>query len=64
MHVAPEYILGRDTCVTSGDSGYIIRLSKDDLRIIAEIKKYGNLYQKLASNPEKIVLAWSKRTNF
>jgi len=63
LQVAPEYILGRDTCVTCDDTDYIIRLSKDDLRIISEIKKYGNLYQKLASNPKNVVFAWNKRIN-
>jgi len=63
LHVSPEYILGYDVCVTCDDTDYIIRLSKDDLRIISEIKKYGNLYQKLVSNPENVVLAWNKRIN-
>lgn len=61
LHVSPEYILGRDVCVASSDSSYIIRLSKEDLEIISEIKKYAGLYRKLVDNPKGVVLAWNKR---
>jgi len=61
--VSPEYILGRDVCVACDDTNYIIRLSKEDLQILSEIKKYNNLYSRLSSNPKGVVLAWSKRIN-
>lgn len=63
LHVSPEYILGRDVCVTCNDTDYIIRLSKDDLKIISEIKKYENLYKKLVSNTESVISVWNKRIN-
>lgn len=61
LHVSPEYILGRDTSVACDDTDYIIKLSKEDLQIISEIKKYKNLYSKLSNNPKGVVSAWNKR---
>ncbi len=63
LHVSPEYILGRDVSVACDDTEYIIRLSKEDLKILSEIKKYNNLYSKLSSNPKSVVSAWNKRIN-
>lgn len=61
LHVSPEYILGRDISVASNDTDYIVRLSKEDLNIINEIKKYTNLYHKLSVDTKNVILAWNKR---
>lgn len=61
LHVTPEYILGRDINVTSDNTDYVIRLSKEDIKIINEIKKYNTLYRKLALETEKVVALWNKR---
>lgn len=61
LHITPEYVLGRDISVTSDNTDYVIHLSKEDIKIINEIKKYNGLYRKLAKETEKVVFAWNKR---
>lgn len=51
LDMSPDYLLGRDINVISEEEEkYVKKMSKIDLQIIDEIKKYPNLYKKLSND--------------
>lgn len=62
FNVAPEYILGRDTGVTSDNTEYIVHIASKDLEILSTIKEYENLYKLLSSDRmQDVIASWSRR---
>lgn len=54
LDLTPDYILGRDiTVVAENEEPYIVKLSKQDLNIIHELKKYNHLYVLLSDDPKR-----------
>jgi transcriptional regulator with XRE-family HTH domain len=64
LDVSADYLLGNDFKVVAEDElDYSIKLSKNDLLIINEIKKNQKLYQNLINNPKRIIDLINKRIN-
>ncbi len=62
LNVEPNYILGRDAnIVNDKDESYVIKMAKDDIIILNEIKKYPYLYNKLCHDPVRTVELISKK---
>lgn len=56
LDVTVDYLLGREIkAICDEDDAYTIPISKIDLEIIKEFRKYDNLYNRLCSKPERIV---------
>lgn len=56
LEFSPDYLLGRDVnVVCEGEENYSKKLSRTDLDIIAEIKKYPKLYKKLSTDLSRTV---------
>ncbi len=56
LELDSDYILGRDANVinTSNDA-YVIKMAKDDIIIINELKKHPLLYNKLCHDPDRTI---------
>ncbi|MCI8778766.1 MAG: helix-turn-helix transcriptional regulator [Bacilli bacterium] len=64
LNIEPNYILGRDVdVVCEGETKYVKKMSKLDLAIIKEIKKYPKLYNKLCSDLNRTVELMDRRIN-
>ena len=51
-----KYVLGQDLSIVSENTEeYKVRIAKDDLEIIKEIKKNRELYNRLCSDPKKTI---------
>lgn len=62
LNVDPNYLLGRDAdIVNDNDESYVIKMAKDDIIILNEIKKYPFLYNKLCHDPVRTVELISKK---
>ena len=61
LEVSPDEILGRTISVSSGNSNYIVRVSKEDIKILMELRKYPKLYRKISMEPKETILSWNKR---
>lgn len=55
FNVSADYVLGREVNVVSDDDEYKIRLSKNDLQMLREIKNYPKLYEILVENPKRSI---------
>lgn len=62
LHITPNDVLGKNVGVTTNYTNYTIYLTKKELEILKEIKKYEKLY-KLLSSPrgKKIIEQWAKK---
>lgn len=64
LNIEPNYILGRDVnVVCEEETKYVKKVSKSDLAIIKEIKKYPKLYNKLCSDLNRTVELMDRRIN-
>ena len=62
LNIEPNYILGRDTNVINDkDESYVVKMAKDDIIIINEIKKYSLLYNRLCHDPSRTVQLISRK---
>ncbi len=60
--VATDYLLGREVVVKDEETGECLgNISKDDIEIIAELRNYPNLYEKLIKSPKRYVSLISKK---
>lgn len=58
----PNYLLGRDhSVVREDDENYVIKLSKEEIEIVYELKKHPELYNKMVSDPIRSVELISRR---
>lgn len=56
LDVDPNYLLGNEiNIVFDNETGYSVKMSKEDVDIIKELKKHPNIYIKLIENPERTV---------
>ena len=62
LNVDSNYILGRDTDVINDkDESYVIKMAKDDIIILNELKKYPYLYNRLCHDPVRTVELISRK---
>lgn len=56
LKVDLTYLMGNDMYVVAEDDHeYGMNLAKEELQIIKELRKHSDLYQKLTSNPKKML---------
>lgn len=56
LDVSIDYLLGRDiNVITEKDDPYVIKLAKEDIKIIGELKNHTELYNKLMSEPSRTI---------
>ena len=55
LDVSPEYLMGNDLGVMENEHKIFINISKQDLEILSELKKYPMLYSKLYEDPKRTV---------
>ena len=54
LDLSPDYLLGRDVnCVSDEEESYNVKLAREDLEIIKELKNYSELYKKLRIDPKR-----------
>jgi len=64
LDLSPDYLLGRDVnCISDSDEQYSVKLAKEDLQIIKEIKNSQHLYQMFASEPRRTVELINRKLN-
>lgn len=64
LDLSPDYLLGRDVnCVSDSDDEYSVKLSKEDLQIIKEIKNNRELYKLLANDPKRTIELINRKLN-
>ncbi len=64
LDVTPDYLLGRDVNVVSEkDEAYQAVMAKEDIEIIKELKNYRELYNRLCSDPKRVVDLINRRMN-
>ena len=62
LETTPDYLLGRDiNVICEEEEKYVKKISKDDLNLINEIKKYPKLYSKLCSQLNRTVELMDRR---
>lgn len=55
LDVTPEYLLGLDISVIEDKTNYAIKMAKEDIEIIKELKKTPELYNKIVQNPKRTI---------
>ena len=55
FNVSADYVLGREVSAVSEDEEYKVRLSKEDLQMLGELKNYPKLYEILVDNPKRSI---------
>ena len=64
LDLSPDYLLGRDVnCVSDDESQYNVKLAKEDIQIIKEIKNSRELYKMFASDPKRTVELINRKLN-
>lgn len=62
LEIEANYLLGREeSVICENEEQYVRKISKIDLDIIKEIKKYPNLYKELCNNLNRTVEKISKK---
>lgn len=61
LDVDPAYLLGLEVNVIEENSEYKIKMSKEDIRIIKELQKRPELYNKIIEDPERTIELISRR---
>ena len=59
LNITADEVLGREITVQDNED-YIVKLAKEDLQILSNIKANPKLYQKLLSDPERIIKVINK----
>ena len=56
LDLEPDYVLGRDKDVVSETNrGYKVVMADEDIQIIKELKNNRELYNKLCSDPKRVI---------
>lgn len=63
LKVSTDYLLGRETNVTimENEEPYGIKISKNDIDIIREMKKHKGLYNKVTNDPKRVIELINKK---
>ncbi|MFA5603622.1 MAG: helix-turn-helix transcriptional regulator [Bacilli bacterium] len=57
-----DYVLGREiTTISDSDIEYQVKLAKDDINIIKELRKHPVLYNKIINAPQRTIELISRR---
>ncbi len=56
LDIDPNYLFGQEVNIISdNDIKYSVKMSKEDINIINELKKHPTLYRKLLDNPNRTI---------
>lgn len=55
LDVTPEYLLGLDINVVEDKTDYVIKMAREDIEIIKELKAIPELYNKIISDPKRTI---------
>lgn len=62
LDLTPDYILGREVSVVAeNEESYTVKLSKNDIEIINELKKYNELYNMLIKDSKRTIELISRK---
>lgn len=61
LEANPAYLLGLEVNVVEENSDYKIKMAKEDIKIIKELKKHPELYNKIVEDPERTIELISRR---
>lgn len=61
LNVSVDYLLGRDVDVVSEDKKLSVKMRKEDMRIIKEIKKNDDLYHSLLEDTPRTIKLINKK---
>lgn len=62
LELSPEYTLGLDIPVMAeNEEDYHVFMAKEDIIIIEEIKKHRELYNKLCTDPKRVIELMSRK---
>ncbi|HPF83564.1 MAG TPA: helix-turn-helix transcriptional regulator [Bacilli bacterium] len=61
LDVEPNYLLGLDVDVICDDAKYSIKMAKEDIDIIKELKNHPELYNKIANDSKRTIELISRR---
>ncbi len=64
LDLSPDYLLGRDiNCISDQEEKYSVKLAKEDLAIIKEIKNNRELYKLIKNDPKRTVELIDRKLN-
>lgn len=64
LDLSADYLLGRDvTVVSEEDEEYKVKLAKEDISIIKELKNNPNLHSKLRVDPKRTIELINRKLN-
>lgn len=63
LEVEPNYLLGRDTLISEERTGYKIKVSKEDMKILKEIKNNATVYSKFLDNTKGVINFIDRKLN-
>lgn len=55
LGVSPEYLLGLDVNVVHDNTEYSIKMAREDIEIINELRKNPELYNRIIENPKRMI---------
>ena len=61
LKTTPQYLLGYDVDVVEEYTGYSVKMSREDIQIIREIKSRTDLYNRILENPKRMIEYISRR---
>lgn len=61
LDVSPEYLMGIDMKIMESEDKIAVNVSKQDLVIISELKKYEKLYENLYTDPVRTIKLIDKK---
>lgn len=53
LNLNADYLLGKEISVIADNQNYGVRMSKNDLEILSELKKHKDVYTKLYADPKR-----------
>lgn len=63
LQTEPNYLLGRDLLISDEENEYKIKISKEDLNILNEIKENKKLYNKLLDDSKRTIELIDRKIN-
>lgn len=63
LQVEPNYLLGRDTLISEEITEYKIRVAKEDMKILKEIKNNATVYSKFLDNTNGVINFIERKLN-
>ncbi len=63
LQVEPNFLLGRDTLIREGNTEYCIKVAKEDIKILKEIRNNATVYSKFLDNPKGIINFIERKLN-